>query len=141
MAKYQVRKILVPMDGSKNSFRGLDTAIYLARQCGATLTGLFVMPIYPQSFMPITYDKKYLTKAAKEFMDNAKKRSAQNGIVFVGKTTIGKESSEIIDCAARNKFDIIVIGARGIGSVKEAFLGSVSHAVVHKSKIPVLVVK
>ena len=141
MAKYQVRKILVPMDGSKNSFRGLDTAIYLARQCGATLTGLFVMPIYPKSFMPITYDKKYLAKAAKEFMENAKKRAAQNGIVFVGKTTVGKESSEIIDFAAKNKFDIIVIGARGLGSVKEAFLGSVSHAVVHKSKIPVLVVK
>jgi nucleotide-binding universal stress UspA family protein len=141
MAKYQVRKILVPMDGSKNSFRGLDIAIYLARQCGATLTGLFVMPIYLQSFMPITYDKKYLTNAAKEFMGNAKKRSAQNGIVFVGKTIIGKESSEIIDFAAKNKFDIIVIGARGLGSVKEAFLGSVSHAVVHKSKIPVLIVK
>ncbi|MHB8545590.1 MAG: universal stress protein [Nitrosotalea sp.] len=141
MAKYQVRKILVPIDGSKNSFRGLDTAIYLARQCGATLTGLFVMPIYPQSFMPITYDKKYITKAVKEFMDNAKKLSAQNGIVFVGKTIIGKESSEIIDFAAKNKFDIIVIGARGLGSVKEVFLGSVSHAVVHKSKIPVLIVK
>jgi nucleotide-binding universal stress UspA family protein len=141
MAKYQVRKILVPIDGSKNSFRGLETAIYLARQCGARLTGLFVIPIYPQSFMPITYDKKYLTKAAKEFMDNAKKHSAQNGIDFVGKTIMGKESSVIIDFAAKNKFDIIVIGARGLGSVKEAFLGSVSHAVVHKSKIPVLIVK
>ena len=141
MAKYQIRKILVPIDGSKNSFRGLDTAIYLARQCGATLTGLFVMPIYPKSFMPITYDKKYLTKAAKEFMESAKKRAAQNGIVFVGKTLIGNESSEIIDFAVKNKFDIIVIGARGLGSVKEAFLGSISHAVVHKSKIPVLIVK
>ncbi|MGC1425347.1 MAG: universal stress protein [Nitrosotalea sp.] len=141
MAKYQIKKILVPIDGSKNSFRGLDTAIYLARQCGATLTGLFVMPIYPKSFMPITYDKEYLTKAIKEFMDNAKKLSAQNGIVFFGKTIVGKESSEIINFASKNKFDMIVIGARGIGSVKEAFLGSVSHAVVHKSKIPVLIVK
>ena len=141
MAKYQVKKILVPMDGSKNSFRGLDTAIFLARQCGATITGLFVVPIYPKSFMPITYAKEYLTKAVKEFMGDAKKRSAQNGIVFVGKTIIGRESSEIIDFAAKNKFDIIVIGARGIGSVKEAFLGSVSHAVVQKSKIPVLIVK
>lgn len=141
MAKYQVKKILVPMDGSKNSFRGLDTAISLARQCGATITGLFVVPIYPKSFMPITYTKEYLTKAVKDFMEDAKKRSAQNGIVFVGKTAIGKESSAIIDFAAKNKFDIIVIGARGLGSVKEAFLGSVSHAVVQKSKIPVLIVK
>jgi nucleotide-binding universal stress UspA family protein len=129
------------MDGSKNSFRGLDTAIFLARQCGATITGLFVVPIYPKSFMPITFAKEYLTKAVKEFMEDAKKRSAQNGIVFVGKTIMGKESSKIIDFAAKNNFDIIVIGARGLGSVKEAFLGSVSHAVVQKSKIPVLIVK
>lgn len=141
MRKYQIKKILVPMDGSKNSFRGLDTAIYLARQCSATLTGLFVIPVYPKSFMPITYDKKYLIQSAKEFMENAKKRSAQNGIVFVRKTMTGNESSEIIDFASKHKFDMIVIGARGLGSVKETFLGSVSHAVVHKSKIPVLIVK
>jgi nucleotide-binding universal stress UspA family protein len=141
MTKYQIRKILVPIDGSKNSFRGLDTAIYLARQCGAIITGLFVIPTYPQPFMPITYDKKYLVKAAKEFMNNAKKRSAQNGIVFVGKTIIGKESVEIISFAAKNKFDIIIIGARGLGGVKETFLGSVSNIVVHKSKIPILIVK
>jgi nucleotide-binding universal stress UspA family protein len=141
VAKYQVKKILVPMDGSKNSFRGLDTAIFLARQCGATITGLFVVPIYPKSFMPITYAKEYITKTVKDFMEDAKKRSAQNGIVFVGKTIIGKESSEIIYFAAKNKFDIIVIGARGLGSVKEVFLGSVSHAIVQKSKIPVLIVK
>ena len=141
MAKYQVKKILVPIDGSKNSFRGLDTAIFLARQCGATITGLFVVPIYPKSFMPVTYAKEYITKTVKDFMEDAKKRSAQNGIVFVGKTMIGKESSQIIDFAAKNKFDIIVIGARGLGSVKEAFLGSVSHAIVQKSKIPVLIVK
>jgi len=141
VAKYQVKKILVPMDGSKNSFRGLDTAIFLARQCGATITGLFVVPIYPKSFMPITYAKEYIAKTVKDFMEDAKKCSAQNGIVFVGKTIIGKESSEIIDFAAKNKFDIIVIGARGLGSVKEVFLGSVSHAIVQKSKIPVLIVK
>lgn len=139
--KTKIRKILVPLDGSKNSFRGLDTAIYLARQCGATITGLFVMPIYPRTLVPITYDKKYLTKAAKEFMENAKKHAAQNGIVFVGKSTIGKESHEIVEFATRNKFDIIIIGARGLGNVKEVFLGSVSNAVVHKSNVPVLVVK
>ncbi|MFQ5573134.1 MAG: universal stress protein, partial [Nitrosopumilaceae archaeon] len=41
----------------------------------------------------------------------------------------------------KNKIDLIVIGARGLGSVKEVFLGSVSNYVVHKSKIPVVLVK
>lgn len=139
--KQRIKKILVPMDGSKNSFRGLDTAIYLARQCGATTTGLFVIPIYPRALVPITFERKYLLKSTNEFMSKAKNRCAQNGIVFNWKTKMGNEAAEIIEFSHENKYDIIIIGARGLGSVKETFLGSVSHAVVHKSKIPVLVIK
>jgi nucleotide-binding universal stress UspA family protein len=36
---------------------------------------------------------------------------------------------------------MIVIGARGRSRAKEIFLGSVSNYVVHKSKLPVLIVK
>jgi len=43
--------------------------------------------------------------------------------------------------AQKNVFDLIVIGARGLGSGKELFLGSVSSYVIHKSKIPVLLVR
>ncbi|MGG6460906.1 MAG: universal stress protein [Candidatus Eiseniibacteriota bacterium] len=37
--------------------------------------------------------------------------------------------------------DLIVIGSRGLGSVKEFLLGSVSHAVTRHASIPVLIVK
>ena len=141
MAKYQIKKILVPLDGSNNSFRGLDNAIYLARQCGGTITGLFVMPNRITVFEPVTFDRKYLSKFANDLMSKAKRRCAQNGIVFSGKTATGDSAKEILDFSQKNKSDIIVIGARGLGSVKEAFLGSVSHAVVHKSKIPVLIAR
>jgi len=40
MIKTQFQKILVALDGSKNSIRGLNHAIYLARQCQATITGI-----------------------------------------------------------------------------------------------------
>ena len=141
MINQKIKKILAPMDGSKNSFRGLDMAIYLARQCGGTITGLFVMPNPLSVFEPITFDRKYLSKFANELMSRAKERCAQSGIVFKGKTTTGNGAIEIMNFSQKNKYDIIVIGARGLGSVKEAFLGSVSHAIVHKSKIPVLVIK
>ena len=41
MIKKRISKILVPLDGSKNSIRGLETAITLARSCGATITGIY----------------------------------------------------------------------------------------------------
>jgi nucleotide-binding universal stress UspA family protein len=138
----EIKKILVPVDGSKNSLRGLDTAIYLARQCHATITGLYVMPIYPKSLLlkPIPYETE-LIKIAKEFLEKAKTRSAQYGIIFNEKITSGHAAEVILDFAKDRKFDLIVMGARGLGSVKEVFLGSVSNAVVHRSKIRVLIVK
>ena len=138
----QIRKILVPMDGSKNSFRGLDYAIHIARQCSATVTGINVIPFYPKSLLltPISYEKE-LRKKGREIMKKAKVRCAQNGIVFSERITDGHEAEEIVGFSEEKKFDLIVIGARGLGSVKEVFLGSVSNGVLHKSKIPVLIVK
>jgi len=137
-----IRKILVPLDGSKNSFRGLDYAIHMARQCSATITGINVVPFYPKSLLlaPISYEKE-LRKKGKEILEKAKVRCAQNGIVFNEKIIDGHESDEIAGYAIEKKFDLVVIGARGLGSMKEVFLGSVSNGVLHKSKIPVLIVK
>jgi len=142
MIKTKISKILVPLDGSKTSFKGLDKAIYLARQCGATITGLYVVSIYPQHLGDlITPLKAKLIEDAEKFMGKAKVISAQNGIVFRHKIVYGDPKSDIIDFVKQNKFDLVVIGSRGLGGIKEAFLGSVSNAVVHKSHVPVLVVK
>ena len=41
----KTNKILVPLDGSKNSVRGLDMAIHLARQSHGTITALSIKPV------------------------------------------------------------------------------------------------
>ena len=137
-----IKKILVPMDGSKNSMRGLDEAIYLARQCHATITGLYVIPLAkPMTDSQISYLEKYLLNNASKFMSKAKIRAAQNGIHFDDDIIYGDEGPKIINYANNKLYDIIVIGSRGMGSIKETFLGSTSNYVLHKSKIPVLIVK
>ena len=142
MIRKKITRILVPLDGSKNSIRGLDNAISIARACHATITGIYILPLYPRNLvdavMPfVTHPEK----EAKKFLADAKKRAAQKGILFKSKIIWGSPTSEIQDMAVPKKFDLIVIGARGMGSVKELFLGSVSNAIVHKSKIPVMLVK
>lgn len=137
-----IKKILVPIDGSKNSMRGLDEAIYLARQCHATITGLYVIPLTkPVTDSQISHLEKYLLNNASKFMSKAKIRAAQNGIIFDDDIIYGDEGPKIINYTNSKSYDIIVIGSRGMGSIKETFLGSTSNYVLHKSKIPVLIVK
>ena len=142
MIRNRIKNILVPLDGSKNSFRGLDNAISIARACQATITGIYIIPMYPRNLADtiIPYFL-YPEKEAKRFMINAKTMAAQKGILFRSKITRGSPTCEIQELANSKKFDLLVIGAHGRGALKEAFLGSVSNAIVHKCKIPVMVVK
>lgn len=142
MLKSRIKKILVPLDGSRNSIKGLDNAIYLARQCQATITGIYVLPRVPvRSYRAIQYPEKELLKDADKNMEYAKKHSAQNGIIFQKKISFGDPGYTITKYAKDKKFDIIVIGARGRGSIKEIFFGSVSNYVLHKANMPVLIIK
>ena len=142
MAKINIKKILVPLDGSKSSFNGLDEAIYLARQCHSTITGIHMIPVYPKKLGDLVSPLKIAAfDEAKKLMDEAEVICAQSGVLFHKKITIGEAKSEISKFAKQNKFDIIIIGARGLSPAKELFLGSVSNAVAHKSQVPVLLVK
>ncbi len=140
----KIKKILVPLDGSKNSIRGLDTAISLARAGHGTISALYIKTvpgiyaIHPLGFMSLNQ-----VTEAKKFLISAKTRAAKKGILLSHKIIGGEPGFDIVRFAhnKKNKIDMIVIGARGRGLVKEIFLGSVSNYVVHKSKLPVLVVK
>lgn len=135
-------KILVPLDGSSNSTRGLDTAIEIAKCSGAEITGLYVF------HLPVVAGIKYTQKMKEEAQKKAvkaigpaMKKTQNTGAKFKYHTCGGHTGSEIVKFAKKGKFDMIVIGARGMGGAKQAFLGSTSNYVVHKTKIPVLVVK
>ncbi len=144
MIKKKVTKILVPLDGSKNSQRGLEMAISVARQFGATITGVYSIYAPPHSeFRGVGSVEESLNEEVKKIMDNAKVLAAQNGIVFKEKLMRGDIGYNIIKLAHNKKenFNLLVIGNRGRGSLKEMFFGSVSNYVIHASKIPVLLVK
>jgi nucleotide-binding universal stress UspA family protein len=140
MAKF--KKILVPLDGSANATRGLDRAIEIAKGGNAEITGFYVF------HLPIAAGIKYTQKMKDEAQRKAVKaigpamtRTQKAGATFKYQTGGGNTGSEIVKYAKKGKFDMIVIGARGIGGAKETFLGSTSNYVMHKTKIPVLVVK
>lgn len=142
MIKNTIKKILLPIDGSKNSLRGLNEAIYIARQCNAVIIGLNVIKVPPG----IVLNKKKLEsgslKTVQMMMDAAKTKAGRHGVQFNYKIIKGADPGyDIVQYSKKHKNDLIVIGARGLGAIKETFLGSVSNYVLHKSKIPVLIVK
>ena len=48
---------------------------------------------------------------------------------------------EILEAAKEGKYDLIVIGVKGISEVRETRLGSVSEKVIRNAQCPVLVIK
>ena len=143
----KIKKILVLLDGSKNSFRALDQAIVLAQSHNSTIVGLNVIEFYTMGFQPFTSItvhspiEKVLEKESKKFLEQAKIRCNENGVLFSSKIIHGPEGRTIVSFIQKNKFDLVVIGSRGQGAIREVFLGSVSNYVLHRTHIPVLVVK
>ena len=142
MIKNKIHKILVPIDGSKNSLRGFDEAIYFARQCQAVITGLYVVNVPSSMVLRKKKLESVSLKSVKSLMDAAKTKAARHGVEFSYRIIKGADPGyDIVNFSKNHKTDLIVIGARGLGAIKEAFLGSVSNYVLHKSKTPVLIVK
>lgn len=142
MCGLNIKKILVPLDGSQNSFRGLEEAIYLARSCKASVTGLYVIGlVLPSKNAPLSSIERFLLEQAAKFMGRAKKHAAKHGVLFNDKVLYGNEGQRIVSYAKKKNFDIIIVGSKGRSVAKEVFLGSTSNYVLHKSTIPVLIVK
>ncbi|MGI0045609.1 MAG: universal stress protein [Nitrosotalea sp.] len=143
MANRKIKKILVPLDGSKYSLDGLHEAIEIAKPSDARITGLCVIPLTPPITLPglQTPFKSYMTDGAAKFMTEAEKVASRNGVDFHGKLIYGDASLEIANFANDKKYDLVVIGSRDRSGQKDLFLGSVANSLVHRSKVPVLVLK
>jgi nucleotide-binding universal stress UspA family protein len=136
----------VPLDGSDNSFRALNIAIFLAKKCNAKIVCLYSIVIIPvteaQMVTPFEFqieEEKY----AKQVLEKAKCITKQNNIEFAQILNFGNAGYNIVRYLKNksNGIDLVVIGSRGRGSIKEIFLGSTSNYVLHKSPIPVMIVK
>jgi nucleotide-binding universal stress UspA family protein len=140
------KKIMVCLDGSKNSLRGLDKAILFAKQSDAVILGVHSdtsFSAFSAVRAPILPEKKWKDKVRK-LMNIAKKKVEKNEIKFEGIVIGGHSSGIDLTTFANNpanKIDQIVIGSRGMGFPKEIFFGSTSNFILHKAKAPVTIVK
>jgi len=146
-------KILVPIDGSEQSYRALNIDMDLAKRYLAKVTLVSVAQPYivtsqysPQPMLtpiPTTSYDENIENAHKKILANAYDEAKKiNSEIKISKKLLnGRPADKIIEIAKEDGFDLIVIGSRGLGGIKEFFLGSVSDRVADHAPCPVLIVK
>ena len=132
-----IRNILVPLDGSGNSQRSLDTAIHLAKEHEASLTAIHVIHAHKKNYRTVRKPEGEELR----FLLQARKIAEKNGVPFHSRVLEGDPGHSIVDYSNTRDIDLIVIGARGLGTFKKIFLGSVSNYVLHKAKVAVMLVR
>ncbi|MFQ5439999.1 MAG: universal stress protein [Nitrosopumilaceae archaeon] len=148
----KLKKILVPLDGSSNSFRALSDAIFLAKLTDSSITGIYVVHSESETDTFFEYleplsgldEKGFVGKQLSEanvMMAEAIEECQKNNVVFNGIVAQGNPGTKIVNFSEKKDFDIIVIGMTGKGHANEILLGSVSYHVTHKAKLPVMLVK
>lgn len=141
-------KILVPVDGSENSFKALSHAITLARKLDAKIGILYVTVLMQQMPIAAQLNGVYVPEVVYAHLDEfgrnvVEKAQAQVPTDIKVETfcEIGSPATVIPEFAEENGYDMIVIGSRGLGVIKGLVMGSVSTYVIHHAHCPVLVVR
>jgi len=135
----------VPVDGSDNSYRALDAALFLSEKLGSNITVLHVM-----EQVPITHIESQ--KLLSELLENYKKENQdilskcleiarKKGVTINTILLQGNPASIILDFSKKEKYDIVIMGSRGMGKFKELILGSVSSKIVHHSPCGILLIR
>lgn len=137
---FSIRKILVGFDGSEQSIRALEAAAYLAKALGAEIVSLTVAD-YSSAAAQDPQAVLIVREAAHKISGEALKILEARGVRGSSLVREGDPVSEIVRTSKEIGADLIVVGSRGLSTLKRILLGSVSQGVVARSSIPVLVVK
>ena len=141
-----LKKILVPVDGSKDSFIALEYALRLGKNFNSEILILNVVPeLYATEFDLdsgwVKSAKERILASSERVLAEAKDKAKDYSGTIMTKSLIGYPSYRIVAVAEEENIDMIVIGSRGLGKFTSTILGSVSSGVVNHSTVPVTVVK
>ncbi|MBX5328820.1 MAG: universal stress protein [Candidatus Bathyarchaeota archaeon] len=125
-----MKKILVGVDGSEYAEKALKQAIQIAQKFSAQVTVVNV------------YHAPTGQEVSQKILDKAKAILENNDVKFNLVSVLNPNTPKVItDMAEDEKFDLIVVGSRGIGAIHAYLIGSVCNKICYDSPVSVLVVK
>lgn len=138
-------RILLPVDGTKNSEKIVHYANTMAKKFDATvivfnsqapvqsITWSSDPALYANSIAnPFEIGDKILESVAQKFDPDVKVER---------KVAVGDAAYTILDACDELNCDLIIMCTHGMDVAKRFLLGSVTNKVVHHSKIPVMVIR
>jgi len=143
---WNVKNVVVGVDGSEQSRHAATVSADLARKNGATLH-LVTIVRPPEGWWGIVGSpptpsalSKSLTDAQREILDSVVGEMDLTGIEVIQVEDVGDPARMLLDYAQKVDADVMVIGRRGAGVIERIMLGSVANRVVHDAECPVLLV-
>jgi nucleotide-binding universal stress UspA family protein len=159
------RKIYVPVDNSDYSNRAIDLAVEVGRAFGSSLVGchVYAARLHDYRFKQMEYtlpdeykDETELERQRKihdsliamglqlisdSYLDVMRKRAEAAGLPFEPRMMDGKHYKALVDDVRAGDADLVVMGALGLGAVKDSLLGSVTERFVRRVPVDTLVVR
>jgi len=143
------KKILVPVDGSDTSIRGLQEAVRLAKNQQARLRLLHVVDEWGviQGIDTLGGAGELLDaleESGKKALADAKTLAERHGVsseAVIRRNLSGRVADFIVGEARKWGADLIVMGTHGRRGISHALLGSDAEAVVRSSAVPVMLVR
>lgn len=142
-------KILVPVDGSETSTRGLNEAIKIAKAQGAELRLVHIVNefVLDYTYAPAIYAGNLietLVKGGREVLDTAEKTVKREGVkaeVVLIESIGGAAADQILAQAKQWQADLIVMGTHGRRGLARLAMGSDAEQVVRGATVPVMLVR
>jgi len=139
-------KILVPVDGSELALDAVRHALHLLR---SGLQASFVLAtVQEPTFMYemiLAPDAEVLDRVTgavgSRALEGAQALFKEAGVPVESEIGSGEPAPTLVELCERHGCEAIIMGARGMGALRSALIGSVSQAVLHASKVPVTIVK
>mgnify|MGYP000034623863 CR=1 FL=1 len=137
----KMEKLLVATDGSIFSESAIREAINLARTCSSKLIAISVVKTSPEFEDLVPQVSEKAEKEMREHLESVKSRASKEGVDCEIVIHRGEEPFQnIVNDAAKNQVDMIIIGTHGRTGLKRLLMGSVTARVIGHAPCNVLVV-
>lgn len=137
------KNIILASDGSENAVRAVKEAVKIASYSKESIINVVYVIDMEKSKSDVLHSNSRTEIDIERRKKNSRVIQYLNEANVKYKTTIlrGKPGPEIVKYVNEQNADIVVIGSRGLNTLQEMVLGSVSHKVMKRVNCPALIVK